>query len=84
MCDLKKMTSPIVSNFVFSPDERSVAADESTAFIQVISFPQSHIWIWIGNRDGAQHNLSLAMGSRGSKNAGTGKVISSYMSNCIR
>ena len=68
------MASPIVSNFVFSPDEHAAAVDKSTAFLQVISFPNSHIWIWIGNRDGAQMNLSLAMGSRESNRGGTGKV----------
>ena len=79
--DIRIMSSPIVSNLVFSLDGRASALDESTAFLQIISFPKSHVWIWIGNRDGAQHNLSLAMGPRQSNQAGIEKVISSYVLN---
>ena len=56
------MASPIVKNFIFSPDERTFPVDESTAYVQIISFPGSHLWIWIGDQLGAQQNLSLAMG----------------------
>ena len=62
--------SPVVSNFIFSQsgmcgDDHSLAsaeADESTAYVQIISFPQSHVvWIWIGNGSVFQQNLAVAL-----------------------
>ena len=73
------MTAPIVSNLVLSHGEGSTTADESTAFVQIITFPKSHTWIWIGDQSGAQQNLSIAMGPQSSKDSG--KTISSYILN---
>ena len=71
------MEGPSISNFVLSPDENA-ATDESTAYIQVISFPKSHVWIWIGDQSGMQQNLSLAMGSLNKEKSA---IISSHILN---
>ena len=34
-------------------------------YVQVVSFPNSHLWIWIGDRTASAPTLSLAMGQRG-------------------
>ena len=72
-----KMEGPIISNFVLSSDENSVT-DDSSSFVQVISFPKSHVWIWVGDQSGMQQNLSLAMGSRRKENV---EIISSHILN---
>jgi len=72
------MAPPIISNLVLS-GEGSTATDECNAFVQVISFPKSHIWIWIGDQAGAQKNLSIAMAPLQSKN--NCNIISSHILN---
>ena len=71
------MEGPNISNFILSPDENAVA-EESSAYVQVISFPKSHVWIWVGDQSGMQQNLSLAMGSLHKENKG---IISSHILN---
>merc|ERR1712038_1134840 len=39
-------------------------SSSAEVFVQIISFPDSHVWIWIGDKKGDQPNLALAMGSR--------------------
>ena len=73
------MASPIISNLVLSSGEGNTATDESNDFVQVISFPKSHIWIWIGDQSGAQKNLSIAMAPLQSKN--NCNIISSHILN---
>ena len=34
-------------------------------YVQVVSFANSHLWIWIGDRTASAPTLSLAMGQRG-------------------
>ena len=72
------MASPIVSNFYLATGEESNALHESTAFVQIISFPLSHSWIWIGDQSGAQQNLALALGPP--KCHGGSNVMSSHIS----
>ena len=73
------MASPIVSNFYLATGEESTALHESTAFVQIISFPNSHSWIWIGDQSGAQQNLALALGPP--KCHGGSNVMSSHILN---
>ena len=73
------MASPIVSNFYLATGEESTALHESTAFVQIISFPNSHSWIWIGDQSGAQQNLALALGPQ--KCRGGSNVMSSHVLN---
>ena len=38
------------------------------AFIQVISFPNSHIWVWIGDGEARMDNLVFALGDKRDEN----------------
>jgi len=57
---------PVISNFMYSEDDGlgGGLTSPSEAYVQVISFPDSHLWLWIGDKTGVQSNLALAMGSR--------------------
>ena len=57
------MTTPVVSNFLFEEDDGGLMGAK-TCYVQTISFPGSHLWIWIGDKSAGAPNLSLAMGSR--------------------
>ena len=75
-----RMDEPVISNFVLSPDKNAVT-DDPIAYVQVISFPKSHVWIWVGDQSGMQQNLSLAMGSRQKEN---GEIMSSHVLNSAK
>ena len=70
------MEEPIISNFILSANENSSADDSS--YVQVISFPKSHVWIWVGDQSGMQQNLALAMGQKRQEND---EIISSHILN---
>ena len=72
------MPSPIISNLVLS-DRGSATTDEAPAYVQVICFPTSHVWIWIGDQSGVQQNLAIAMAPHQLKN--NCNVISSHILN---
>jgi len=38
------------------------------AFVQVISFPNSHLWLWIGDHEAKMENLVFALGDKREEN----------------
>jgi len=74
------MTTPVVSNFLFEEDDGGLMGAK-TCYVQTISFPGSHLWIWIGDKSAGAPNLSLAMGSR---NGPANQVLSTNVMNATR